>query len=55
MLFDTLYDDYDDPRYPHVKARQPFGRISIANADAGASAMLESAVEQAHRAVTELA
>lgn len=55
MLFDTLYDDYDDPRYPHVKARQPFGRITIANADAGASAMLESAVEQAHRAVTELA
>lgn len=54
LLFDKLYDDYDDPRYPHVKARKCFGQIAIANADAGASAMLESAVEQAHRAVNEL-
>jgi spermidine dehydrogenase len=54
ILFDKLYDDYDDPRYPHVKARKRFGQIAIANADAGASAMIESAVEQAHRAVNEL-
>jgi spermidine dehydrogenase len=53
-LFDQLYDDYDDPRYPHMRARKPFGRITIANADSAASAMLESAVEQAHRAVSEL-
>ena len=53
-LFDSVYDDYDDDRYPHVQARQPFGRITIANSDAGASAMLEAAVEQGHRAVTEL-
>ena len=54
LLFDDLYDDYDDPRYPHVQARKRFGNIAIANADAGASAMLESAVEQAYRAVNEL-
>ena len=53
-LFDQLYDDYNDPRYPHRRARKPFGRIAIANADSAASAMLEAAVEQAHRAVSEL-
>lgn len=53
-LFDQLYDDYNDPRYPHMRARKPFGRITIANADSAASAMLEAAVEQAHRAVSEL-
>ena len=37
-----------------MRARKRFGRIAIANSDAGASAMFESAVEQAHRAVTEL-
>jgi hypothetical protein len=30
------------------------GRIAIANSDSGALAMVEGAVEQAHRAVTEL-
>ena len=53
-LFDPVYDDYDDERYPHMRARKRFGRISIANSDAAADAMLEDAVEQAHRAVTEL-
>ncbi len=51
---EDYYEDWDDPRYPHVKARQVFGRIAIANSDADANAMLESAIEQAHRAVTEL-
>jgi spermidine dehydrogenase len=53
-LFDTVYEDDDDERYPHMRARKRFGRIAIANSDAGASAMFESAVEQAHRAVAEL-
>jgi len=54
-LFDPyFYEDRDDERYPHVQARKRFGRIAIANSDAGASAMLESAVVQGHRAVTEL-
>jgi spermidine dehydrogenase len=53
-LFDTYYEDRDDERYPHVQARKRFGRIAIANSDSGARAMLESAVEQGHRAVAEL-
>ncbi|MDJ0709083.1 MAG: NAD(P)-binding protein [Woeseiaceae bacterium] len=48
------YDDWDDERYPHVQARKPFGRIAIANCDAGARAMMEVAIEQAWRAVGEL-
>jgi len=48
------YPDWNDERYPHVQARKPFGRIAIANSDAAASATLPSAVEQAHRAVSEL-
>jgi spermidine dehydrogenase len=53
-LFDRVYEDDDDERYPHMRARKRFGRVAIANADAGASAMFESAIEQAHRAVAEL-
>jgi len=53
-LEDPWYEDWDDERYPHVRARKPFGRITIANSDAGADAMMEVAVEQAHRAVSEL-
>ena len=53
-LFDTVYEDDDDERYPHMRARKPFGRITIANADAAAGASLGAAVEQGHRAVTEL-
>ncbi len=53
-LFDKLYEDEKDERWPHIRARKPFGRIAIANSDAAASAMFEAAVEQAHRAVTEL-
>ena len=53
-LFDPVYEDPDDERYPHVLARKRFGRIAIANSDAGASAMLETAVEQGYRAAAEL-
>ncbi|HIG43156.1 MAG: hypothetical protein ABGY96_15890 [bacterium] len=53
-LFDQLYDDDEDARYPHMLARKPFERITVANADSAASAMLEAAIEQGHRAVTEL-
>jgi spermidine dehydrogenase len=38
----------------HVIARARFGRIAIANSDAGAAAYTDSAIDQAHRAVTEL-
>ncbi len=53
-LEDPSYEDRNDERYPHVRGRKRFGRIAIANSDAGANAMLETAVEQAYRAVNEL-
>jgi spermidine dehydrogenase len=53
-LFDTVYENDNDERYPHMLARKRFGRIAIANSDAAANAMFESAVEQGYRAVHEL-
>ena len=53
-LEDPYYGNRNDERYPHVIGRKPFGRITIANSDSAARAMLESAVDQAHRAVSEL-
>jgi spermidine dehydrogenase len=49
-LFDP--DDYDD----HVlkMARQPFGRVAIANSDAGGDAYAHLAINEAARAVQEL-
>jgi len=57
-----FFNDLDDPWYggrnsersPNVIGRKPHGRIAIANSDAGALAMLESAVVEAYRAVGEL-
>jgi len=37
-----------------LQGRQRFGRITVANSDAGASAMTESAIEQGYRATQEL-
>jgi spermidine dehydrogenase len=48
-LFDG--DDYDDI---FALARRPFGRIAIANSDAGGDAYAHIAIDQAHRAVGEL-
>lgn len=53
-LFDEIYEDRDDERYPFVRGRKPFGRIAIANSDAGSSSLLNIAIDQAYRAVTEL-
>jgi spermidine dehydrogenase len=39
---------------PWVIGRQPFGRITIANSDAGAGALTQVAIDQALRAVREL-
>ena len=44
-----------DQEKPWVIGRQPFGRISIANSDAGAKADTNAAISQAYRAVTDLA
>ena len=38
---------------PWVRGRQPFGRITIANSDAGAAANTNSAITHANRAVAE--
>jgi len=54
--YNPLYDPWDiapDQR-PNVIGRQMFGRIAIANSDAGAQAYTDSAIDQAYRAVTEL-
>lgn len=52
--YDTLGDpDIPDAERPHVIGRRPFGRIAIANADSGAAAFTNVAIDQAHRAVEE--
>jgi spermidine dehydrogenase len=53
------YNPLWDPDWPVGKrpcdiARQRFGRITIANADAAAAAYTDQAIDQAYRAVTEL-
>jgi spermidine dehydrogenase len=51
----SLFDaDVPEHQRPHVIGRQRHGNIVIANSDAGAAAYVESAVEQAYRAVSEL-
>lgn len=52
------YDSFSDPQWapeerPCVIGRKQFGRISIANSDAGASAYTNAAIDQAYRAVQE--
>jgi spermidine dehydrogenase len=46
--------DWPDERRTWLRARRPFGRIAIANSDAGANAMTETAIGEAHRAVREI-
>jgi spermidine dehydrogenase len=53
-LYDEIYEDDEDERYPFVRGRKPFGRITIANSDAGSTSLLNVAIDQAHRAVHEL-
>ena len=51
----SLFDpDVPESERPHVRGRARFGRIAIANSDAGGGAYTDVAIEQAHRAVTEL-
>jgi len=53
--YNSLWDeDWAPGQSPCARARAPFGRIVIANADAGASAYINVAIDQAHRAVQEL-
>jgi spermidine dehydrogenase len=54
--YNSLWDDFwlEGGETPCQVARQPFGRIAIANADAGAYAYTDCAIDQAYRAVGEL-
>lgn len=52
--YDSLGDpDLPDANRPHVLGRRMFGRIAIANADSGAAAFANVAIDQAERAVQE--
>ena len=51
----SLFDpDWKEEEKPWVIGRKPFGRIAIANSDAGASAYSDVAIDQAWRAVGEI-
>jgi spermidine dehydrogenase len=53
--YNQLFDpEWPQAEQPHVIGRARFGRIAIANSDAGAAAYTDSAIDQAHRAVAEL-
>ena len=52
--YNSLIDGPDNRRTPNLIARQRFGRIAIANSDSGMGAYTDVAINQAHRAVTEL-
>ena len=51
----TLFDpEWKEEDKPWVIGRKPFGKIAIANSDAGASAYSDVAIDQAWRAVGEI-
>jgi spermidine dehydrogenase len=57
--YNSLYDPMEwvytsTNARPNVTARQPYGRITIANSDAGASPHTDTAFAEAHRAVGEV-
>ena len=50
----SLYDDADESKKLMELARQPVGKVSIANSDAAWSAYAHAAIDEAHRAVGEI-
>jgi len=53
--YNPLFDpEVPEAERPHVIGRARFGRITIANSDAGGGAYTDSAINQGHRAVSEL-
>jgi spermidine dehydrogenase len=54
--YNSLWDPFwlEGGEQPCVVARQPFGRIAIANADAAAYAYTDAAIDEAYRAVDDL-
>jgi spermidine dehydrogenase len=55
--YSPLYDDFlkNGGEPPHLRARRPFGNITIANTASGADDTTELAIDMAARAVNELA
>jgi spermidine dehydrogenase len=54
--YNPLFDpDWPESERPNVIGRKPFGRMTIANSDSGATAYTDVAINQAFRAVQELA
>ncbi|MFK8021360.1 MAG: NAD(P)-binding protein [Pseudomonadales bacterium] len=49
-----MYDDMSAAVPAHEAGRQTLGNIAIANSDAAASATMDAAIDQAHRAVEDL-
>ena len=54
--YNSLWDKFwlEGTETPCEVARKPFGRLAIANADAGAYAYTDSAIDYAYRAVQEI-
>ena len=54
--YNSLFDAFwlEGKETPCERARKPFGRLAIANADAGAYSYADCAIDQAHRAVREI-
>ena len=54
--YNSLWDKFwlEGGELPCEVARKPYGRIAIANADAGAYAYVDGAIDQAWRAVGEI-
>ena len=52
--YNALSDGPDNSTTPNFAARKQFGRIAIANSDSGMAAYTDIAIDQAHRAVSEL-
>ena len=53
--YDTLADpDIPQEQRPHMIGRKRFGRVTIANSDAGAAAFTNQAIDEANRAVGEI-
>ena len=53
--YNPLFDpEWTESERPNVIGRTPFGRITIANTDSGATAYTDVAIDQAYRAVQEL-
>ena len=53
--YNPLFDpDWTEQEQPWVMGRKPFGRITIANSDAGAIAYTDGAIDQAYRAIQEI-